>query len=168
MTRGWRAGAWIVVLAGGVTVPGAAADDRAVRAELQAAYSRMEQAMNAKDLPGSLAALTADYSEKPLVGKVIKRPQLDAARKQSAKSIQANFQIQNVAVAGEKAVATVRYRMAIVTVPEMDQGKSHQVVATAPFKQTWVRTAKGWRIQRSEEQKGATLTLDGKAQKINR
>lgn len=170
MTNGWSAGVLVMLLAAGMTVP-AAADNRAVRTELESAYTRMERAMSARDLPASLAAMTPDYSEKPLIGKIVKRPQVEASRKQSfeaAKSIQATFRIQSVAVTGGKAVATVRFRTAIVTQPEMDQGRTHEVVATGPFKQTWVRTAQGWRMQRSEELKGATLTLDGKPQTIHR
>jgi len=161
----------MVLLALGGFRPVAGADARAPRRELETAYAGIVRAMRQKDFKAWMSYLTPDYSEKSTHGKISRRPQIEAGRKQSlatSQSLEARFDIAQVTLKANTAAVAVRYALTVVTKPAMDpQGKTHKIVAVAPMRQTWIKTARGWKLRLSETLKGGAVTVDGQAAKVD-
>jgi ketosteroid isomerase-like protein len=150
----------------------AQAQDKAVRAELEAVYAKMVKATQAKDLIAMMRLMAPNYEEISLTGKKTNQQEAEASRKEIltiAQSMAARFQIQELEAKGSTARVKLQYTFTLVTLPKADpQGKSHKIVANSPLRHTWTKTAKGWLLQKVEELKGGTLNVDGKPQLIKR
>jgi ketosteroid isomerase-like protein len=150
----------------------ARADDKAVRKELDAAYTRMARATQKKDIAAMTRYMAPDYQEVGLTGKLSNRQQAQADQKQMltvAETLSVQFKISQATIKGSEAVVLLRYIFSMVTKAYVDpEGKTHKVVANAPMRHTWTKTKQGWLLKRVEELKGGTLTMDGKPQNIQR
>ena len=145
---------------------------RSAKQELASAYAQISKGVQKKDI-SVLSRLSApDYKQRDLSGKEIGREEALGAIQQTfavAKSVTMNVSIAKVESKPNQAIATVRWVMTMVTMPELDpKRKTHKVIASVPLKHTWVKSDKGWLLKLSEELAGAKVTLDGKPQKPDR
>jgi hypothetical protein len=148
------------------------ADDVTARKEIEKAYAEIARGVQRKDTSVMTRYTTKDYRQKGLGGGYLSRTQAFADIKESfaaASSLSMKTTISQLAVAGNTAVARIRWTMTMKTKPELDSTrKIHTVVALVPLKHIWVKTPGGWRMKQAEELPGAAVTVDGKPQAPNR
>ena len=149
----------------------ALADARTARKELEATYGKIAQAIQRKDLKTWMSYCAPDYSEKGTDGKIVKRHQLEMERRgalNTAQSLVARFDVAQVTTKANSATAVVRYALIMVTKAALDpQKKTHRIVAIAPLRQQWTKSAKGWLLQRSETLGGGAVTIDDKPARVH-
>jgi ketosteroid isomerase-like protein len=154
-----------------LTTTGAlAANEAAVRKEIDACYSRMAKALGAKDLKTVMSYVAPDYTQISLRGGTAGRARMEADIREtmsSMTSLSASYAIQKLTTKGKEAIVNFRYRFTGTTKPD-ESGKPRRVSAEIPMRAVWISTAKGWKLRRMQELKGATVTLDGKRQDPHR
>lgn len=114
-------------------------------------YARYRQAVRRKDLAGTLSFLTDDYTVQS-GGSALPRWEVekglrtDFARTRSIDKW--DMTIQDVAAHGSTLVVVLREnRSALVTDA---QGQTRRVNSTDRMRDTWVKTPKGWKTQKTE------------------
>jgi ketosteroid isomerase-like protein len=136
-----------------------------VRTIIQRNYNAMAAAMVKRDVKGALSYVSPDYSQVSPDGETMSLADFRGSLQEIArymKSFQATTAISKVTVdsAGKKATATVRSTMR-VTMKNPETGKDAKFVGIEDSVDTWIKTARGWRLYRSKTRK-ATQTMDGK------
>jgi len=144
--------------------PARAQERHAVRKDLEAKYAKLAEAYKKKDIKMFMEDKAPDFSAKSLDGKVMTREQVEAAVKQRMDRIKAvnelKVEVGDITVTGDTAlVATTQHFSRVVTGPD---GKDHAVVTSGTtHRETWVKTAAGWKIKQVEETKQGKETVDG-------
>jgi ketosteroid isomerase-like protein len=134
----------------------------AARKAIERQYAAFQRAVRNKDYRGVLAtmdpAVTVDYPNK----QTFNRKQIEFALLQqmaATRSISAwELKIVRLTVTGDTAVASIGERM--VSVYADSRGKLHNRTLVDFYQDTWVKSAKGWRLKNTLVSKG-TETVDG-------
>jgi ketosteroid isomerase-like protein len=120
----------------------------AVRRAIFAAYERLSEAVDAKDFDAFQALRTADFSTIP-PDSPPRNAELMAARARGLLAgIQAPVKTRNdivsLTVRGDEAIATVRQYFS--RRQPNRQGVPRRVITTVTQRETWRRTAEGWKL----------------------
>lgn len=134
-----------------------------VRAELEAVYEVNRQAFFRKDLEAIMALRTPDFHTVTADGKLQDRAAMEhyiqGILNGIDRWIDVTFEIQRLEVVGDEARATVRQhadRMAL-----RPDGKVHHVETWVTQRETWRRTAAGWRMARVDSLRDQRRIIDG-------
>jgi ketosteroid isomerase-like protein len=134
-----------------------------IREELEAAYSRVEQAYREKDAAALMQMAAPGFTQQMPDGQIFSRAEAEAA-------LQAWFattdnvtryqaEISRLAVQGDEAVAEVSEDVASTFAGP--NGRPHERLQANTAEMTWIRTDEGWRLHHCEY-RAAKLTVDGK------
>lgn len=130
-----------------------AANDAAARKAIEANYNKACAAIKRKDIKFLMSQMTPDCTAKLANGQVMGTKEIEASMKaqfgfiKSVKSVSVTIITLNIA--GNSAVAAVRSRLQFVVLDPRNK-KKHDVEIMGNYKDTWVKTAKGWKTKRSE------------------
>jgi ketosteroid isomerase-like protein len=134
----------------------------AVRRELEAAYARAAAAWKAKDAGSLMKVVTPDFTQQMPDGQVIGAFEAESALREWFATTDAitDYQVQVGAVTlqGDEAIADVSEQ--IKTTFEGPGGGRQERTQANTSRVTWVKTASGWQIRRSEYLT-AKLAIDG-------
>jgi hypothetical protein len=131
--------------------------------DLQAMYAVQDEAIKKCDFKAFVSTLAPDYSIKLLSGDVFHREQVEGFIKSHmarTRSVEKSLSsIDCLTVSNDKAVAIVTH----VANRLLDdaQGQAHRWENKVVHKETWTKTANGWKIQQLEELKPIYLLRDG-------
>jgi ketosteroid isomerase-like protein len=138
-------------------------DNSAVRRELQAAYARAGEAYWAKDAAALMQMVTPDFVQRMPDGQTLGAAEAEAALSEWFATgdtlTRYDIRIGELAVQDSEAIAEVTEN--VTTTFADPAGRSHERVQANTSRVTWVRTAQGWQIRRSEYLT-AKMTVDGK------
>lgn len=134
------------------------------RKDLEAMYTIQDEAIKRCDFKAFISTLAPDYSIKLLNGDVFNRQQVEGFVKTDmarTKSVEKSLSsIDSLSTANNKAVVIVTHEASRVL--EDAHGQPHKWENKVVHKETWIKTADGWRIQRLEELKQVYVLRDGK------
>jgi ketosteroid isomerase-like protein len=143
----------------------ARADDAEVQKALQANYDRMSKALREKDLKTLIGFYAPDYQSKGIDGETTDRAAGVEARlkglMEAIKSLKTvTAKIDKITVKGDEATVAITQTL-VGTVAGAD-GNDHALDLQLSGRATWIKTADGWRLKRTEalREKG---TIDGNA-----
>src|SRR5438067_2539403 len=144
------------------TSPGETAE--VVRRELQAAYARAGEALKQKDAATLMQMVTPDFVQRMPDGTLIGFTESETVLREwfttPDRVTDYATQVGALTVDGGEAVAIVDEK--VTTAFADEAGQPHERVQANQARVTWVRTAKGWQIRRSEYLT-AKMTIDGAA-----
>jgi ketosteroid isomerase-like protein len=135
------------------------ADDRK---DIDALYSKVGKAMEAKDINGILATGTKDFTYTE-AGKTMTGEQVSAQMKEQFKAVKGPMKSKLTVVSCKitgKTAMVISTDYSEMQVPGQD-GKSHKVVTTGKSKDVVVKTDKGW-LMKSVNVLSSSMTMDGK------
>jgi hypothetical protein len=149
-------------VAGGALIPQLHADENAVRRELEAQYARWARAHTARDI----SALQRFMEEETTPDFIFKGPRRTHTRKQEletyrpvregkepwAPAREYRTTVDRLTVRGSEALAVVTDRaVSIVQDPKITgdpTGKRHVLTMERTNRDTWIKTAAGWKLQK--------------------
>lgn len=143
---------------GGDTKPGMNASENSpaeakVRAELVDVQRQFQAAVRGRDEGAVVALMTSDFTQRFADGRVINRKQAEAEMKATWPSIVSidewELEIVDLKVNGDVAVGKVREK--IVATLKDKQGERSPATIDSRSRNTWIRTASGWKYKRMEE-----------------
>jgi hypothetical protein len=159
------------LLAAVALAPSARADDPSVRRELEALYVqyarliRQDQRYDVRQF--FLAHTTDDFRLKSAEGWTLSRADaaanLKAGQMGAARFTGQEFRILKLIVKGSQAI--VLYKDNTSAILDDPQGNGHRLVSLGTARDTWVRTADGWKTRLTEILTSKTL-LDGREIKL--
>jgi ketosteroid isomerase-like protein len=127
-----------------------AQDDSAVRKELEAQYQKLAEAHERRDLKAIVALKTADFHSIFPDGKVGDSQLMEQYSKQFLESNQppiiTKFTIQKLAVSENKLIAVAEVFQEVTRYREM-AGKRREVCTSVLQRETWTKTADGWKLK---------------------
>jgi ketosteroid isomerase-like protein len=132
---------------------------------IQQNYNAMNAAMAKKDINATMSFFNPDFVQITARGQRIPLADMRSGLQQMVtqmKGFQATTVVSKVALdsTGKTASATVRNTLKM-TVANPQTNKDAKVVSTEDSVDTWIKTAKGWRLKLSKTSK-TTQTIDGK------
>lgn len=137
---------WKVKVKGGKSVE--RDKSKPVRKAIEEWYAHNIAAFNAKDVAAVMALRTDDFHTVTPDGKVNTRADMEAYTKRLLDRIDhfisQEFQIGTIDVQGDLASADVTQKT--VRMQRLPDGTLHKVEATAVQRETWKRTAQGWKL----------------------
>ncbi len=141
----------------GDTKPGMNASESAadakVRAELVGVQRQFQAAVRGRDEKAVVGLMTSDFTQRFEDGRVINRKQAEAEMKATWPSVVSidewDLEIVDLTVTGDVAVGEVSER--IVATLKDKQGVRSPATIDSRSRNTWVRTASGWKYKRMEE-----------------
>lgn len=123
----------------------------AVRRELEAQYAKLAAAVRNKDYDAFMALRTDDFSALPLTGQPQSTEQMAARTRLLLQVIQppieVSFEILDLNVKGDEAVATVRQRFSRMQRGVDGQPQLRKLETGVTQDETWVRTPGGWKLK---------------------
>jgi ketosteroid isomerase-like protein len=126
------------------------AGNSTARKTLESQYSSYRNAMLRRDTPAIMKMLTEDFTWHLLDGKVLSRRQTqDELRGYfgSVKSVEdMTITVQKLTVHGNTATALVTEKVTAVT---QDEKKPVRTTTTERYREHWLKTREGWKIQRT-------------------
>ena len=148
-----------IVLAAGMAQ---AATEAAVRKEMTALYNQFAKDFKAKNIKGVTARLAPDFQMKTPEGQTLNRQQAVAAMSGMMNSVKRvksySYKFDKIVPKGNTALVTVTEKYSLIVADP--QGGEHTMDGTGQSRETFVKTAKGWQLKRSDGLKNS-LTLDG-------
>ena len=147
-------------------VSGARADDRA---EIDALYAKLEQALKNKTPEATLALETPDFTAQGEGGKTISGKKLVEQMRQQNAAVQSikdvKITVKKAVIAGKTAKVTTNFSYAVM-VEDKDghmgpKGESHEMALSGELKNDLVKTAAGWRFKTMNRGTGKML-IDGR------
>lgn len=140
-----------------------------VRKALSEWYTRNVAAFNAKDVAAIMALRTDDFHTVTPDGKVNTRLEMAARTKQFLDRIDhflsQDNQIGTIQVAGSIASADVS--QATVRMQRFSDGTLHKVESRVVQRETWEKTADGWKLSRVDNIRDGVVLVDDKPYKPN-
>jgi ketosteroid isomerase-like protein len=140
----------------------AATSGAALRRELEQAYEANRQALLARDAAGVIAHRTADFAAVTPDGKVHGAEEMAAFSRGMLANIEKwealSFDILSVAPTADGAAAEVRQHS--IRVQRRD-GATRRIENWVTQRETWRRTAEGWRIARVDNIRDQKVLIDG-------
>ena len=135
-----------------------------VRSAIEAWYDRNIEAFNNKDVAAVMALRADDFHTLMPDGKVNTRADMEAYTKRFLDRIDhfisQSFQIGTIEVQGELASADVTQKT--VRLQRMQDGTLHKVEAGVVQRETWKRTAGGWKLYMVDNIRDGSLLVDDK------
>jgi ketosteroid isomerase-like protein len=138
-----------------------------VRKAIEDWYSRNVEAFKAKDVAAVMALRTDDFQTITPDGKVNTRAEMEAYTQQFLGRIDhfvsLDFQIGTIDVQGDLASAYVTQKT--VRMQRFPDGTLHKVEARAVQRETWKKTAEGWKMRRVDNVQDGGIFVDDKPYK---
>src|SRR6476659_70387 len=135
-----------------------------VRSAIEAWYDRNIEAFNNKDVAAVMALRADDFHTLMPIGKVNTRADMEAYTKRFLDRIDhfisQSFQIGTIEVLGELASADVTQKT--VRLQRLPDGTLHKVEAGVVQRETWKRTAGGWKLYTVDNIRDSSLLVDDK------
>jgi len=142
-----------------------AQDDVDVRKELEAQYKRLADAHEQRDLKAILALKTADFHTITPEGRVSDSKTMEQYSKQFLESNQppiiAKFTIQKLTVSENKLIAVAEVFQEVSRFRDLE-GKRRKVETSVFQRETWARTAEGWKLKMVDNVRDQKRFVDGK------
>jgi ketosteroid isomerase-like protein len=140
-----------------------------VRKAIEAWYASNMEAFNAKDVAAVMALRTDDFHTLTPDGKVNTRADMEARTRAFLDRID-NFisqdnQIGTIQVEGDLASADITQR--IVRMQRFPDGTLHKVESGVVQRETWKKTAEGWRLYRVDNIRDGEILVDDRPYKPN-
>jgi pimeloyl-ACP methyl ester carboxylesterase len=141
---------------------------QALRKELEAGCAKVAEAFKKKDIKMFMEGGHPDFSLTFLNGKTATREQVEAAVKRNMDRIKSvnylKVEIGDITVTGNTAVVvTTQHFSRVVAGPD---GKEHTVLTSGTVhRETWVKTATGWKCKHIQETKQGKEIVDGEPAK---
>jgi ketosteroid isomerase-like protein len=133
-----------------------------VRKALEAWYDSNIAAFKAKDAAAVMALRTGDFHTLTPDGKTNSRADMEGYTQRLLSGvdhfISMDFQIGTIEVNGDLASADVTQKT--VRMQRLQDGQLHKVEAGAVQKETWKKTAEGWKLYRVENVRSTGLLVD--------
>lgn len=140
-----------------------------IRKALEDWYARNVQAFNAKDTAALMALRTEDFHTLTPDGKVNTRADMEARTRRFLDRIDhfilQDNQIGTIEVDGDLASAEITQRT--VRMQRFPDGTLHKVEGIARQRETWKKTAAGWKLYRVDNIRDGGLFVDDKPFKPN-
>ena len=135
-----------------------------VRKAIEAWYDRNIEALNAKDVAAVMALRTADFHTFTPDGKVNTSADMKAYTKRLLDRIDhfisQEFEIGTIDVHGDLASADVSQKT--VRMQRLPDGTLHKVEARVVQRETWKRTAQGWKMYTVDNIRNSSIFVDDK------
>ena len=135
-----------------------------VRKAIEAWYERNIEALNAKDVAAVMALRTDDFHTFTPDGKVNTRADMEAYTKRLLDRIDhfisQEFEIGTIDVQGDLASADVTQKT--VRMQRLPDGTLHKVEARVVQRETWKRTAQGWKMYTVDNIRDSSIFVDDK------
>lgn len=135
-----------------------------VRKAIEAWYDRNIEALNAKDVAAVMALRTDDFHTLTPDGKVNTRADMEAYTKRLLDRIDhfisQEFEIGTIDVQGDLASADVSQKT--VRMQRLPDGTLHKVEARVVQRETWKRTAQGWKMYAVDNIRDSSIFVDDK------
>ncbi len=140
-----------------------------VRKAIEDWYARNVEGFKTKDVAAIMALRTDDFHTLTPDGKVNTRADMEAYTRQFLGRIDhfisLDFQIGTIEVQGNLASADVTQRT--VRMQRLPDGTLHKVEAGAVQRETWKKTAEGWKMYKVDNIRDGALLVDDKPYKPN-
>lgn len=140
-----------------------------VRRALEDWYARNMEAFNAKDVAAIMALRTGDFHTVTPDGKVNTRPEMEARTKQFLDRIDhfisQDNQIGTIEVEGDLASADIS--QTTVRMQRFPDGTLHKVESRVVQRETWKKTAEGWKLYRVDNIRDGGVFVDDRPYKPN-
>lgn len=130
------------------------------RADIQARYEAMAQALKAKNVKGYMEPFTPDYTFTSEIGETDSRTTIESQMRDALSytdTLTCSARIDDLRLEGDRAHLTVTETMTSTKV-----GRQTIEVAHVLHSQ-WTKGPTGWKLARARE-KSVTMTVDGKPQ----
>jgi ketosteroid isomerase-like protein len=138
-----------------------------VRKAIEDWYARNIAAFNARDVAAVRALRTGDYYTITPDGKTNTRADMEAYTQRLLGNvdhfISQDFQIGTIEVTGDLASAEVTQKT--IRMQRLADGNLHKVEAGAVQRETWRKTADGWKMCKVEDVRSTSLFVDGQPYK---
>ena len=146
-------------------VPALAQDDPEVRKELEAQYQRLAEAHDKEDLPAILALKTADFHAIFPDGKVGDSKVMEQYSRQFLESNEPPYNIkmtiQELSVSENKLIAVAQVLQEVTRYRELE-GQRRKVDTSVKQRETWSKTAEGWKLKCVDSVRDQMRFVDGK------
>ncbi|NLH99736.1 MAG: nuclear transport factor 2 family protein [Chthonomonadales bacterium] len=152
----------VALIAAMASASWAQGNERAVRKALEPMYRKMEQAFLKRDVNAVMALTAPGFTGKSgdetvPADKVKMQIGMQFAMLKEMKSVK--MQIAKLAIKGKDAIVVNRYAFSGVIEPQ--KGKTVKMADQGVTRDTWQKTAQGWRLLQIETVK-SNPTIDGK------
>ena len=142
-----------------------AQDDAVVRKELEAQYQRLAEAHAQRDLKAIVALKTADFHTSGPDGRVSDSKMMEEYSRQFLESnlppITARFTIQKLTVSANNLIAVVEVFQEVTRYREL-AGTRRKVETSVVQRETWAKTADGWKLKMVDNVGTQKRFVDGK------
>lgn len=146
-------------------VAASAQDDTGVRRELEGQYKRLAEAHDRRDLKAIVGLKTADFHAIFPDGRVGDSRQMEQYSKQFLESNQPpynlRFTIQKLTVSENKLIAVAEVLQEAARYRELG-GKRRKVETSVVQRETWAKTADGWKLKSADNVRDQKRFVDGK------
>jgi ketosteroid isomerase-like protein len=143
------------------------AKTKPVRRAIEGWYLRNVAAFRAKDVAAVMALRTDDFQTTTPDGKVNMRADMEAYTQRFLGRIEhfisLDFGIGTIEVEGDLASADVT--QAIIRMQRLPDGTLHKVESRAVQRETWKKTADGWKLHRVQNVRSHGVLVDDKSYK---
>ena len=138
-----------------------------VRRAIEGWYERNIAAFNARDVAAIMELRTDDFHTLTPDGKLNTRADMEAYTKRLLERIDhfisQNFEIGTIDVQGDLASADVKQRT--IRMQRLPDGTLHKVEARVVQRETWKRTAQGWKMYMVDNIRDGSVLVDDKPYK---
>lgn len=142
-----------------------AQDDSEIRKELEAQYKKLAEAHDRKDLKAIVALKTADFHSIFPDGRVGDSRMMAEYSRQFLENNQPpynqKFTIQKLAVSENKLIAVAEIFQELTRYRELE-GKRRKVDTSVFQRETWAKTADGWKLKSVDNVRDLKRFVDGK------
>jgi hypothetical protein len=146
-------------------VPARAQDDAAIQKELEAQYQKLAEAHNRRDLAAIVGLKTADFHSIFPDGRVGDNKQMEQYSKQFLETNEPPYDIrvtiQKLTVSENKLVAVAEVFQEARRYREL-AGLRRKVDTSVKQRETWVKTADGWKLKSVDNVRDQMRFVDGK------
>ncbi len=120
-----------------------------VRRELEAVFAERVNAVKNKDAEAQIAQVSPDYSATQPNGQTLNYEQIVGYMRRGVEQIQSvvdlSIIIENLTVNGNEAIVDARQKFS--RTQKLRDGKVHDIVTGVLQRETWVKTAEGWKLR---------------------
>jgi ketosteroid isomerase-like protein len=135
-----------------------------VRRELEAVFSERVNAVKNKDAEAQIAQVSPDYSATQPNGQALNYEQIISYMRRGVEQIQSvidlSITIENLTVNGNEAIVDARQKFS--RTQKLRDGKIHDVETGVLQRETWVKTAEGWKLKSVDNLREIKTIVDGK------
>jgi len=135
-----------------------------VRGELEAVFAKRMQAVRNKDAESQIAQVSPDYSATLPNGQMLNYEQIVGYIRRGAEQfvsvLDLSITIESLMVRGNEAIVDARQKFS--RTQRLRDGNVHNVLTGVLQRETWVRTAEGWKLRRVDNLREQSMLVDGK------